>query len=266
MNNLLYSPSYLLLNSIPAIFIISLFLLREKKKEPLSIVLSTFALTYIIVLPLDIFISLVDPYLENTFDSQHYFSFQDFFRAAYLEELLKFAVIFLFVYRQTHFDELSDGIIYGIAVGLGYAVVENYAYLLNFYIGQKPMIEFVQNRWWALIGHVSLGILMGMFLAKSRIKRFNRKLMLSLSLMIPIFLHGLHNYTFDSDTLYQSYVDYYILGFDFILITGSFIFLRKLETIKFDHQEEGNFKEFIQIAVFGLLFSLILAFLFGFIK
>lgn len=257
---------YLALNSIPAIFILFLFLTREKNKEPLSIVLSTFALTYIIVLPLDIFISLVDPYLENTFDSQHYFSFQDFFRAAYLEEVLKFSVIFLFVYKQTHFDELSDGIIYGIAVGLGYAVVENYDYLFKFFLYQEPMINFIQSRWWALIGHVSLGILMGMFLAKSRIKRFNHKLMLSLSLMIPIFLHGLHNYTFDSDTLYLLYVDYYILAFDFILIVGSFIFLRKLETIKFDQQNDGNFRDFIQVAIFGLIFSLILAFLFGFIK
>ena len=65
---------------------------------------------------------------------------------------------------------------------------------------------------------------------------------------------------------YLLYVDYYILAFDFILIVGSFIFLRKLETIKFDQQNDGNFIDFIQVAVFGLIFSLILAFLFGFIK
>jgi RsiW-degrading membrane proteinase PrsW (M82 family) len=257
---------YLALNSIPAIFILYLFLNREKNKEPLSIVLSTFALTYIIVLPLDIFISFVDPYLENTFDSQHYFSLRAFFRAAFLEEFLKFSVIFLFVYRQTHFDELSDGIIYGIAIGLGYAVVENYDYLYQFYIGQEPMIEFIKNRWWALIAHVSLGILMGMFLAKSRIKRFNHKLMVSLSLMIPIFIHGLHNYTFASDTLYQSYVYRYMFAFYVFLILGSFIFLRKLETIKFDQQNNRGFRDFIQISFIGLIFSLILAFLFGFIK
>ena len=257
---------YLALNSIPAIFILFLFLTREKNKEPHSIVVSTFALTYIIVLPLDFFISLVDPYFENTFDVQHYYAFDAFFRAAYLEEVLKFSIIFLFVYRQTHFDELSDGIMYGIAVGLGYAVVENYDYLFNFYLGQKPMIEFIQDRWWALIAHVSLGILMGMFLAKSRIKRFNEKLMLSLSLMIPILVHGLHNYTFKSKFLYYSYIGFYMLVFYFILIIGSFIFLRKLETIKFDQQNIRSSKEFIQLAFIGLIFSLILAFLFGFIK
>ena len=194
---------YLSLNTIPAIFILTLFLLREKNKEPLSIVLSAFALTYIIVLPLDLLISIVDPYLESNFDNQHFFSLNDFFRAAFLEEFLKFSVMFLFVYRQTHFDELSDGIIYGIAVGLGYAVVENYNYLFIDYLGQKPMEEFIMNRWWALIVHVSLGIIMGMFLAKSKIKKFNNKIIMILALVIPIFIHGLHNYTFASEKLYQ---------------------------------------------------------------
>ena len=69
---------YLSLNTIPAIFILTLFLLREKNKEPLSIVLSAFALTYIIVLPLDLLISIVDPYLESNFDNQHFFSLNDF--------------------------------------------------------------------------------------------------------------------------------------------------------------------------------------------
>jgi hypothetical protein len=87
---------YLSLNSIPAIFILGLFLLREKKKEPLSIVLSAFALTYIIVIPLDILISIVDPFLDANFQDKkanpflteeifykHYYSIFAFFRAAF---------------------------------------------------------------------------------------------------------------------------------------------------------------------------------------
>ena len=257
---------YLSLNTIPAIFILTLFLLREKNKEPLSIVLSAFALTYIIVLPLDLLISIVDPYLESNFDNQHFFSLNDFFRAAFLEEFLKFSVMFLFVYRQTHFDELSDGIIYGIAVGLGYAVVENYNYLFIDYLGQKPMEEFIMNRWWALIVHVSLGIIMGMFHAKSKIKKFSNKIMMTLALVIPIFIHGLHNYTFASEKLYQLYIDYFIFGFNILLIIVSFIFLRKLENIKLDINNKGELKDYFTTIFAGLIFSLIFAFIFGFIK
>lgn len=262
-----YKFFYLLLNSIPAFFILLVFILREKNKEPLSIVLSTFALTYIIVLPLDLLISIADPLIEESFKNQHFHSFEDFFRAAFLEEILKFSVFFLFIYKHTNFDELSDGIIYGIAVGLGYAVVENYDYLVGYYMYKEPMKEFVQDRWWALLGHVSLGIIMGMFLAKSRIKKFNKKIMLSLALCLPIFLHGLHNYTFDSETLYQSYVDYYIFALDVLVIVGSFIVLPKLETIKLEIDDTSNiYKDYVQIFLIGLTFAIILAILFGFIS
>ena len=73
---------YLSLNIIPAILLISLFLLREKNKEPITMVLSTFALTYIIIIPLDLLITIVDPFLVNYFDNQHFYSLNAFFRAA----------------------------------------------------------------------------------------------------------------------------------------------------------------------------------------
>ena len=269
---------YLSLNSLPAIFILGLFLLREKKKEPLSIVLSAFALTYIIVIPLDILISIVDPFLDANFQDKeanpflteeifykHYYSIFAFFRAAFLEEFLKFSVLFLFIYKNTHFDELSDGVIYGAAVGLGYAVVENYSYLLNYYLYDAPMIDFIKYRWWALIGHVSLGIVMGIFLAKSRLVNFNKFYLLSLSLCIPIFLHGLHNYTLDSNLLYENNVHYFILVFDLLIILLSLVFLPKLETYKFKYEKNLIYSDYIKLTFIGLIFSLILSIIFGYI-
>ena len=121
------------------------------------------------------------------------------------------------------------------------------------------------NRWWALIVHVSLGIIMGMFLAKSKIKKFNNKIMMTLALVIPIFIHGLHNYTFASEKLYQLYIDYFIFGFNILLIIVSFIFLRKLENIKLDINNKGELKDYFTTIFAGLIFSLIFAFIFGFI-
>ena len=36
------------------------------------------------------------------------------------------------------------------------------------------MIKFIENRWWALTGHVSLGIIMGILIAKSRLVKFKK--------------------------------------------------------------------------------------------
>lgn len=269
---------YLSLNSIPAIFILGIFLLREKKKEPISIVLSAFALTYIIVIPLDILISIVDPFLDTNFQNKeanpfltdevfykHYYSIFAFFRAAFLEEFLKFSVLFLFIYQNTNFDELSDGVIYGAAVGLGYAVVENYNYLFNYYLYDTPMLYFIQDRWWALIAHVTLGIIMGILLAKSRLLNVNKYLTLFSSLCVPIFLHGLHNYTYDSKILYENNIHFYLLIFYFVVILLSLVFLPKLETYKFRYEKNSIYGDYIKISFCGLIFSLILAIFFGFI-
>lgn len=51
--------------------------------------------------------------------------------APVVEELAKFFVVFLTVYRNPAFDEPMDGIVYAAAAALGFASIENAFYLLN---------------------------------------------------------------------------------------------------------------------------------------
>ena len=48
-----------------------------------------------------------------------------------VEEAVKFTALFLAIYRHVHFDEVIDGILYGVAASLGFATVENVAYVLQ---------------------------------------------------------------------------------------------------------------------------------------
>ena len=48
-----------------------------------------------------------------------------------VEEAVKFTALFLAIYRHVQFDEVIDGILYGVAVSLGFATVENVAYVLQ---------------------------------------------------------------------------------------------------------------------------------------
>ena len=52
-----------------------------------------------------------------------------FFRAAFLEEGLKFALLIFFCVRLSDLNEPMDAIVYGAAIGLGYAAMENIPYL-----------------------------------------------------------------------------------------------------------------------------------------
>ena len=52
-----------------------------------------------------------------------------FFRAAFLEEGIKFALLIFFCVRLSELNEPMDAIVYGAAIGLGYAAIENIGYL-----------------------------------------------------------------------------------------------------------------------------------------
>jgi RsiW-degrading membrane proteinase PrsW (M82 family) len=49
-----------------------------------------------------------------------------------VEELCKFSVVRLVAYRSLYFDEPMDGLVYGAAASLGFASLENLAYVLNY--------------------------------------------------------------------------------------------------------------------------------------
>ena len=55
--------------------------------------------------------------------------YDSFFRAAFLEEGIKFALLIFFCVRLSALNEPMDAIVYGAAIGLGYAAIENIGYL-----------------------------------------------------------------------------------------------------------------------------------------
>ena len=67
-------------------------------------VISTFAMAFIITMPLDLLIQIVDPILLSLFDNQLFNSFLAFFRAGFLEEF-KFSVLYYYVAKHYEFDE-----------------------------------------------------------------------------------------------------------------------------------------------------------------
>ncbi|MCH9681606.1 MAG: PrsW family intramembrane metalloprotease [Deltaproteobacteria bacterium] len=95
--------------------------------------------------------------------------YMSFVIAALPEEAAKLASVYLMAWRRPEFDERMDGIVYGARAGLGFALVENVAYLLllphslsqyfTVYIGRAIL---------AVPGHAIWGGLAGYFAARRR--------------------------------------------------------------------------------------------------
>jgi RsiW-degrading membrane proteinase PrsW (M82 family) len=89
--------------------------------------------------------------------------------AAIPEEAAKFGSVWLFSWRKREFDERMDGIVYGARAGLGFALVENVAYLLLLpsTLGEYISI-FLGRALLAVPGHAIWGGITGYFAARKR--------------------------------------------------------------------------------------------------
>ena len=253
----------LIITTLPALVLLLLFFFRDKIKEPFSMVISTFAMAFIITLPLDFFIQIVDPLLLALFDNQFYYSFQAFFRAAFLEEFLKFSVLYYYVSRHHEFDEFVDGIVYGAAIGLGYAVAENMGYL--YFFKTDNLTNLAYYRLQPMIVHIIFGITMGILFSKSAFQIIKNNIGIYLALFLPVFMHGIHNYSIRANEIPKLSNIFF-----WFAIIAILYFLSSLPSLRKIYREKpkiilSNFL-FLKVSTSALLFSIALSIVFGMIN
>ena len=122
-----------LATALPVLLLLTMVYYVDRFREPPRFVIGTFFLGVGLVYPLHLFIIIVEDLIAPLvgIDPGNWGAYQNFFRAAYLEESLKFIFLIYFCSRLTDMDEPIDPIIYGAALGLGYAGWENIGYVFN---------------------------------------------------------------------------------------------------------------------------------------
>jgi len=106
------------------------------------------------------------------------------------EESAKLAAFFFGAFLSREFDEPLDGIVYGVAAGLGFASVENVLYLLQ---TGKPSVV-VLRAFTATLGHVAFSGLLGWSFARARFAVGARRFLFPVTgLAVAIALHGTYD-------------------------------------------------------------------------
>ncbi|MFD0711128.1 glutamic-type intramembrane protease PrsW [Paenibacillus sp. GCM10027626] len=200
----------------PGISLLTYFYLRDKyDSEPILMVAKVFLLGVLIVLP----IMVIQRGLVLWIGEDHPFLFA-FAISAGVEELLKWFVLYHIIFNHTEFDEPYDGIVYAVAISLGFATAENVLYAIY-----QP-VEFGTILVRALLpvpGHALFGVTMGYYLGKakfsekSKVKRF-----LALSFLIALLEHGVYDWIMGSGTVYWIY---------FIVPLMAFLWIKGLRKI-----------------------------------
>jgi RsiW-degrading membrane proteinase PrsW (M82 family) len=249
----------------------------DKFPEPGKFLVASFLLGVSIIFPLDLFIRIAEDHLAPMFgidldtiktwnegawkeDDAVYpaaaRTFMSFFRAAFLEEGIKFALLIFFCVRLSDLNEPMDAIVYGAAIGLGYAAIENVGYLNYGDLETAWTLSIVKVRYIPLIMHLGFGVIMGWLLSLNLFEErsaFKRRIMLILSLAVPVILHGSYNYL-------RAYEVFPILTL--ILVVGIFYFYRREQLKKItegmDKAKIENIDVFYSYLVSIILVSLVI--------
>lgn len=105
------------------------------------------------------------------------------------EELAKFLVLVLFAYPKKAFNEPLDGIVYAVMIGMGFATLENIAYVGKYGFGTGVARMFL-----SVPAHATFAILMGYYVGMAKFIRDRSSTLLFQGLLIAIFFHGTYDF------------------------------------------------------------------------
>lgn len=172
--------------SVLPVVLLCVYIYRQDKyePEPPKMLIRAF-IGGILAIPLDLLlVSLLNRFYVS--DTVFYSAFLE---AGFPEELSKFLIFMILIWRNKNFDEYMDGIVYATFIGLGFACIENIMYVFGSGFGTGIMRAII-----SVPGHFLFGVLMGYFLSLAKFSDKSRGLYLILALLIPAAAHGLFDW------------------------------------------------------------------------
>ncbi|WEK55664.1 MAG: glutamic-type intramembrane protease PrsW [Candidatus Cohnella colombiensis] len=171
----------------PGIALLAYFYLKDRyDTEPLPMVLKMFLIGVLIVLP----IIIVQRGMIVLFGDSPFVS--AFISSAMVEEFFKWFVLYHLIYNHTEFDEPYDGIVYAVAVSLGFATLENVLYA---FMQPATFGTLMARALLPVSGHALFGVYMGYAFGRAKFTKDNNvKSLLLLAFIFPVVWHGFFDY------------------------------------------------------------------------
>lgn len=210
-----------------------IYLKDHHEREPLYLLLLCFlygclstAVTLLITMPVNLLLATRANDIMSQFISA-------FFKVALIEEFSKFVFLRFILYRNEHFNEPFDGIVYAVMVGMGFATLENVVYVfeLGFMTGLLRMFS-------AVPAHAVFAIMMGYFLGLAKFSHRHVLRYSLLALLIPTLFHGAYDYFLFIAEINGVYAGVWI-GSAIALVTGVILSRRAIAL----HQDASPFRQ-----------------------
>jgi|SRR6056297_2172840 len=179
---------YIFLAVIPGIILLFYFYKRDiYEPEPKYLVLKTFFWGMLVA-----FITgLISNNFSKIFQINEYYSIV--ILAPIVEECFKFFAVLKLRFNHKEFNEPMDGIIYGVALALGFAVLENILYMYVALEQGKVFSTLLMRGFLSVPGHALYAVIWGYALGMYKFRK-KSKFFLIISLTLAILCHACFNF------------------------------------------------------------------------
>lgn len=191
------SPAAVVLAVAPSILLVTYFYWRDRyEREPMPYVATAYGLGVYAMVAAQGIATAAETLFPATWwrgADESARLFDSVVLSGVVEEVSKLVVLGAAVFRWDEFDEPLDGVVYGVAVGAGFAMVENLIYVHRWGIGIAWMRAV-----FAVPAHALFGGTMGYYLGRAkfaaRMGSHRRWLDRALCFLLPTACHGAYNY------------------------------------------------------------------------
>ncbi len=180
-----------LLAAVPSLALIAFFTRKGRlKPEFPGLVWKTYFFGFLAVIPAALAEYVLDGLAGGVAPSLRLNLIHAFLVAGLVEEGTKLLVVRVFIYRRPELNEITDGVVYTIAAGLGFAFFENILYSFG-----PPEVLVVRGLTAVPLHAISAGIL-GYYVGVSK---FAERPLFGRGLLYAVLIHGCYDFLLFSD-------------------------------------------------------------------
>jgi RsiW-degrading membrane proteinase PrsW (M82 family) len=172
--------------------------MRDKyEREPRRLLIKAFLLGGGLVIPV-LFVELTLNVFDMADANLIAAGYTAFVVAGLVEESFKYLIFFLFVWKDREFNEMYDGIVYAVFISMGFATVENLAYVLSSGFNTALLRSLT-----AVPAHALFAVVMGYYLGIAKfVKPEYKQRYIWLGFIIPVILHGIYDFILFTQKFY----------------------------------------------------------------
>ncbi len=180
----------LLIVSLAPVAIIAFYVwFRDKyEREPVRMVIVAMLAGALVVIPVIVVENLIS-FIGQPLYGIGEAAWNAFAVAGFTEELFKYLVLLVLIWKSSEFNDKYDGIVYAVFISLGFAGVENVLYVL-----QNGFQTGLLRAFTAVPAHAIFGITMGFYFGMARFYPKRQKELRSKALWVPVLLHGIYDF------------------------------------------------------------------------